>query len=568
MSETQETLCDTHTQTGIRTWLYLLRKKGTFLKDLAIALSLSNLCFISAWRLLLTPSEFHTYHQRDPRPVIDYFALILDVIVLATMFFICAAIARHSDSRLVKKTAKVLLILFSSAALYGVLSQIVNPAAHQIVLSTIGDEVVVRRLLFSISLTVCLFILLLSMWRIDRAAKIAAAFVLILTPLVPITFSQSVVTAIRQRPGHREALNPMAKKAERSPTRVLWLIFDEFDFRTAFERRPSGLELPGLDRLAGESLFARNAYPPAGETFLTMPALLTGRLVSEARRKGTDELMIKFNQGTKPVPWSAQPNIFTKTRDLGFNTALVGWYHPYCRILGESLTKCGWEDGLLVTAGEGITPYMYAHVRQNSLVSPFAPLINKQIDVPALVRRKQISDFESIYSQAVDAATNPDFAVVMVHWPIPHHPNIYDRANQRISESPGHSYLDNLALVDRTLTDLRRAMESKGVWESTVVLISSDHWWRGQAMWKRYRTWTPEDEKASEGEVDRRVPFILKLAGHSEATEFSAPFNTVLTHDLLLAVLRGEIKDTPAAVDWLNRHRSIGRSPYDELRSR
>jgi hypothetical protein len=36
-----------------------------------------------------------------------------------------------------------------------------------------------------------------------------------------------------------------------------------------------------------------------------------------------------------------------------------------------------------------------------------------------------------------------------------------------------------------------------------------------------------------------------------------------LTHDLLLAVLRGEVSDAKGAAAWLDRNRSIARSPYD-----
>jgi hypothetical protein len=49
-----------------------------------------------------------------------------------------------------------------------------------------------------------------------------------------------------------------------------------------------------------------------------------------------------------------------------------------------------------------------------------------------------------------------------------------------------------------------------------------------------------------------------------EGFTFDPQFNTVLTHDLLLAILRGEVSDTRGAAAWLDQHRSIGRSPYDE----
>jgi len=312
-------------------------------------------------------------------------------------------------------------------------------------------------------------------------------------------------------------------------------------------------------------MFAENAYPPAGETFLAMPALITGSLVSEARRKGAEDLMIKFGDELDLAPWSAQPNIFSRARESGFNTALVGWYHPYCRILGDNLTKCGWEDGMLAPDGAGLKPYMSTHALRAALTTPFASLIlDSRIEIAPRLRRKQITDFNSIYKQAVGFATDPDISVVMVHWPIPHPPNIYDRASNKISDAPGQSYLDNLALVDRTVGDIRRAMEAEGTWDDSVVLITSDHWWRGRSLWRKYKSWTAEDETASDGIGDRRIPFILKMPGSRQPTKFAEPFNTVLTHDLLLAILHGEVSDATGAAVWLDRHRSIGRSPYDD----
>src|SRR2546425_7901138 len=36
-------------------------------------------------------------------------------------------------------------------------------------------------------------------------------------------------------------------------------------------------------------------------------------------------------------------NLFRRARALGYDTALIGWYHPYCRVLGSDLTRCYWE---------------------------------------------------------------------------------------------------------------------------------------------------------------------------------------------------------------------------------
>ena len=49
--------------------------------------------------------------------------------------------------------------------------------------------------------------------------------------------------------------------------------------RSRSRTRPAGLELPELDRLRRESLYADAARPPAGTTEVSMPALITGRPV-------------------------------------------------------------------------------------------------------------------------------------------------------------------------------------------------------------------------------------------------------------------------------------------------
>jgi len=62
--------------------------------------------------------------------------------------------------------------------------------------------------------------------------------------------------------------------------------------------------------------------------------------------------------------------------------------------------------------------------------------------------------------------------------------------------------------------------------------------------------------------IDHRVPFLIKLAGQKEASTYSAPFNTALTHDLILDVLKGKISTSSQVHSWLDAHRTIGESPY------
>jgi hypothetical protein len=492
---------------------------------------------------------------------------MLNVLLLAGVFFAGITIARRGGKKWIWKGARVAFVLALTITLYSLLTQVEIKTAREVMMPYIGNENTFLKLFYSLPLMICLVLLTAALLKTDRTVRIAVKLILIMSPFVLITFSQAAVSAARNYHGN-EVLSPapLVKNSHSQRTRVLWLVFDELDYRVTFEKRPSTVDLPEVDRLVKQSLFAQNAYPPASETFLTLPALITGRLVSEAKRQGDAELMIKFGDDMEAVPWSRQPNIFSRAREEGFNTALFGWYHPYCRILGASLRACDWQDGVSRIDGPGVMPAMYEHARKVALTPPIAPLVFPPLkDRWARGRKKHLSDFNSIYRDAIKAAADPAFGVVMVHWPIPHHPNIYDRSADEISTAPKHSYLDNLELVDRTLRDLRQAMEAAGVWDRTVVLVTSDHWWRANSIWKKRLVLTTEDEKAFGNSEDRRVPFILKMEGGQEAgVTFGSSFNTVLTHDLLLAILRGEVSGTTGAAAWLDRNRSIGRSPYDE----
>jgi arylsulfatase A-like enzyme len=95
-------------------------------------------------------------------------------------------------------------------------------------------------------------------------------------------------------------------------------------------------------------------------------------------------------------------------------------------------------------------------------------------------------------------------------------------------------------LADLELGKLRQAMEASGEWDKTWLIISSDHSWAGSVLY--------------DGRQDTRVPFIVKPPGKNEAITYSPAINTVLTHDLILAILRNQIINQQDLVPWLDKH--------------
>jgi hypothetical protein len=185
-------------------------------------------------------------------------------------------------------------------------------------------------------LVVAFFLIVFALVRRSRQIiSITHAVILILSPFGLVTLSQAAWSLVKSHPVNAATKNESNGRDNARPaTRVLWIIFDEMDYRAAFAVRLSSVELPELDRLCGESIVATNAYSPAKWTMLSIPALVTGRLVSEARPSSYNELMITFDGASEPVSRSTQPNVFSRTRAIGGSVAVVGWYHPYCRVLG------------------------------------------------------------------------------------------------------------------------------------------------------------------------------------------------------------------------------------------
>jgi arylsulfatase A-like enzyme len=335
-------------------------------------------------------------------------------------------------------------------------------------------------------------------------------------------------------------------------------VFDEMDGPLAFPRRPRTVRLPELDQLRAEALSAENAHSPAGKTLRAMPALITGRLVSEAAVVDPSELNLTFAESAEAVPWSVQPNVFSRAREAGYNTALSGWYHPYCRILGHTVTQCTNRDArstLLASAREQLLSLVDCVPFASRLLGWEPPWF--ELSVPDARQR-----YWAVLEDAKRWATDPDLGLILLHWAFPHRPILYDRHRASLEPTDRSNYFDNLILVDRTVGELRRAMQRAGIWDSTVVLVTADHGFRSRFFTTTSPKWPPEENAALVGADGLQVPFILKLGGQRDAIRYEPPFNTVLTHDLLLALLRREVSSPASVVSWLDRHRSIGPTPY------
>jgi hypothetical protein len=402
-----------------------------------------------------------------------------------------------------------------------------------------------------------------------RILHVARSVVLPAGWLIPVMLFDFVWGHPQNQPSAfqaRVALTPLPARsaAGKNPgSRVVWLLFDEFDQHLAFDERPAGLQLSELDRLRSESLVANRVMQTANATVIAVPSLLSGQAFELTQPMDARTLWVQSAGSEAFWDWRDQPNVFQQARRLGANTSLTGWQLPYCRLIGDSLVHCFDQPGghpanallrEIQVSEEGVlasVKFLFYMQAQN-LMDMFRPLeeaVSPEIrDV--FVQRRQLRQFLAIRDHAYREITDPQMDFVFVHFPTPHMFAIYDRHRADFALSPDTSYLDNLALVDRTVGEVRGVLEKAGLWDSTTLMITSDHAVR-PAMWHNRYNWNAAFERLIGPGASRTVPFILKLARQHQGAAYEPSVSNLTATQLSLAALSGEVTTPQQAVAWL-----------------
>jgi hypothetical protein len=328
---------------------------------------------------------------------------------------------------------------------------------------------------------------------------------------------------------------PVPIPAETRPQRVVWIIFDEMDYRLAFAT-PVNARLPEFNRLAAGSFHAVCAYPPGGRTMISVPALLTGRLVTNSTAADASGLRVQYEGAAGPSRWTVKDTIFNLQREKGWRTAVAGWYFPYARIFGQDIDA--WQ-------------YQGWHLALNP-DRPFAGLMSDQLRVlaegksqsllgRALSAQEHKRIVREVVAEASRKAADPTLDLVFLHLPLPHAPFFYDArtGGDAWPPRPVLGYFDHLLLGDQALGQIRREMQHGGVGDKTVLLVSSDHWNRQSDL--------------VDGKMDHRVPFLVYFPASPAGLEYRAAFNTILSRRLVTAILKGEVHNPAEAAAWIGR---------------
>jgi len=543
------------------------------LTGLLICVSLGNMCLLRRWYdLEHLQSRSVDYFRVGPPDQTLLYATLLCSALLAIVFWLLWKWVKRSGNRRLLTLAHCGFLLILMFPLESVRRY------WNIEIGHVDWGSSAALLTLELLLAIGLGMALTGNLRILRAARNVALAMVFLLPALLIDFfwSQGAepVSAFQPKPP-LPLLHTRASSARGPAPRLIWLLFDELDQRLAFNQRQPSVALPELDRLSSESFAATHAFQTGGYTMVAIPSLLSGRIYSNADMADADSLMVRPEGSERVFDWRDEPNVFRRARELGVNAAVVGWHHPYCRVLGDSLVRCfddpsdpspalqretdAAENGLLKTVGNQLGRLA---INLYDIFRPDADSVSEKLKEASLQQHQQQQYF-TIRDHAYRDAIDPQIDFLYAHFPTPHLFAIYDRQLRDFALSRKTTYYDNLALVDRTVGELRHQLEQARLWDSTSILITSDHGLRRE-LWHGRLNWTPEFDRLLANGSSPLVPFILKLAGSREGVVYDQAFSSVVEGEMALAVMRNEVSTPQQAAEWLARHNA----PLPDLSAR
>ena len=495
-----------------------------------VAVSLANLCYLRIWDGLFHNPE-RDYLAATPYNPVDYFAALAGVFLFAALLYVVISVIWYHGSRTARIVAKLAIFIVFLLPL-----DFVRRSLGASLAAFFGLSQYIMMGLVAATL------LVLAFWFRQRFYAILFWLFALLSPYAGVNIVQTLTHAISpEQLSERPQLPvPAAKLESAARNRVVWIIFDEWDQRIVFDERPADLKLPHLDRLVGESVMATRAYAPSGSTLISIPALLTGRLIAEAQARDDDELRIRFSGEKETRDFRSTDNIITEALLGGHRVAVMGWYHPYGRLFSQSDNLTAHSFGFPAFQGFRGQTIFSAEVAQLQFV--ISPFYGRQLSRDLHIQ---------LHAAALDAVGAAELDLIFLHYNVPHSPGIYDRETQAYSISPSNStneYLSNLALVDRTLGEVLLKLDAAALRDSTTLILTSDHWWRS-APWVEKGKGYP-------------VPLILRAKGGGNPERVDGTLCTTSLRAVVRDLLAGKCVDNASLASRLRAEGINGSVTY------
>lgn len=329
--------------------------------------------------------------------------------------------------------------------------------------------------------------------------------------------------------------------------RIIWIVFDELSQDQMLDHRQPGISLPSLDQFRSQSVMFSDVEPAGYYTELVLPSLLWGKTITDERSDLAGNLFVK----TSTHRWKQFPageSIFASAQQAGWSAGIAGWYNPYCRTYAPWVDWCAWTLRSAIPGNyqQGKSVWWNANA---PLIRGESKLAGRRYRIPTSPEL-HAADYNDLMQWSHELIDDQNIGFVFLHLPLPHPGGFYNRKTGKLGV--GGSYLDNLALTDRSLGELMQWIAQTPLAPNTTVVLCSDHSWR-VPLWRISPMWNEEDARVSDGKFDPRPVLMVHFPDHAAPEVIEEPFAALKEHDLINSLLHRPMTATELK-EWVHKN--------------
>ena len=377
----------------------------------------------------------------------------------------------------------------------------------------------------------------------SRIVRRAAAFALVLSPLVIISFYELLRFPEWSAP--LDKLPESRQASTNNATPVFLFIFDEWSYARATTNGQFLPEFPNLRRLSGQSFVFRDAYSPASRTHQSIPRMLF-QSDFESVEIGRDKMFVENNG--KWTPTDKTPSLFLRAREKNYQTYIFGFYLPYRKMLGDQVDICRGYPGEpkadklpanVLTRGLGnIKFWMNPLARKIARVLNHLSVPNSKVAYSRFWFNLSHNLRDDTFA-AIDRAPNNSF--VFMHMSIPHSPFIFNangsyRGPYKAGRMSGNiaDYHRSLRYLDKLIGEFMDRLKAVRKFDDALVILTSDHSWRMDYT---------RDGVLSEGDEVCHVPLIIKCPQQKIPRDVAQTFSLIQLGPIIDSAFSGKGDD-------------------------
>ena len=356
---------------------------------------------------------------------------------------------------------------------------------------------------------------------------------------------------------------------------IVYILADDMGYGDLSSLNPdSGIKTPNMDKIVEEGMYFTDAHSNSAVCTPTRYGILTGRYAWRSRLKegvlwGYDPPLIEADRTT----------VASFLKDNGYNTACIGKWHlglgwqaknpelPIAKYewnrefeegadsnvdFGKKVSgpnTLGFDYSYIIPASLDMTPYLYLE-NEKATELPKAYTAGKSQDVDGrgvFWRPGEVApsfDFYNVLGHLTDKAT--DYIVqqktnkepFFLYFPLtaPHTPWLPTDEVNGISQAG--LYGDFVALVDKTVGQVMKALEESGQAGNTLIIVTSDNgsnWTiKDMEQYEHRANYIYKGQKADIYEGGHRIPFIVRWP--EKIRPGSVSDQVICTTDLLATV--------------------------------